>query len=275
MNNNSGFGDINNCSSLDSSVVSSPTVNNIRRNSFYKLTNVLLLLFLVFGSCVVSFGMENVNENLKKNEIKDLKKNENKDLKKIENKDNDEINLIGVTLKNRANTLKDLKNSYIAQLSPGIALLLSFAPGLITGIGGYNNTWKPLKENWGLYWYRSNPWLAYGLNKRIYDSNYIDVDLHILGINFLAFLESIIILSIHITINKEMLSSETFLNQAQKTWQEKIVIIITNFCTLLGIGMYQFLDVEIKVFKYWSISLNLCVPYSLFTGRLKLYQLNI
>ena len=58
MNNNSGFGDINNCSSLDSSVVSSPTVNNIRRNSFYKFTNVLLLLFLLFGSCVVNFGME-------------------------------------------------------------------------------------------------------------------------------------------------------------------------------------------------------------------------
>ena len=58
MNNNSGFGDINNCNSLNIGVVSSPTVNSIRRNSFYKLTNVLLLLFLVFGSCVVSFGMK-------------------------------------------------------------------------------------------------------------------------------------------------------------------------------------------------------------------------
>ena len=58
MNKNSVFGDINNCNSLNSSVVSSPTVNSIRRNSFYKLTNVLLLLFLVFGSCVVSFGMD-------------------------------------------------------------------------------------------------------------------------------------------------------------------------------------------------------------------------
>ena len=58
MSNNSGFGDVNNCSSLDSSVVSSPTVNSICRNSFYKLTNVLLLLFLVFGSSVVSFGAE-------------------------------------------------------------------------------------------------------------------------------------------------------------------------------------------------------------------------
>ena len=58
MNKNSGFGDINNCNSLDISVVSSPTVNSIRMNSFYKLTNVLLLLFLLFGSSVVSFGMD-------------------------------------------------------------------------------------------------------------------------------------------------------------------------------------------------------------------------
>ena len=68
MNKNSGFGDINNCNSLNSSVVSSPTVNSIRRNSFYKLTNVLLLLFLVFGSCVVNFGM-NENEKEENNEI--------------------------------------------------------------------------------------------------------------------------------------------------------------------------------------------------------------
>ena len=61
MNNNSGFGDITNCNSLNSSVVSSTIVNSIRRNSFYKLTNVLLLLFLLFGSCGVSFGMKKKN----------------------------------------------------------------------------------------------------------------------------------------------------------------------------------------------------------------------
>ena len=60
MNNNSCLVNINNCNSLNISVVSSPTVNSIRRNSFYKLTNVLLLLFLVFGSSVVSFGMETI-----------------------------------------------------------------------------------------------------------------------------------------------------------------------------------------------------------------------
>ena len=265
MNNNSGFGDINNCSSLDSSVVSSPTVNNIRRNSFYKLTNVLLLLFLVFGSCVVSFGMENVNENLKKNEIKDLKKNENKDLKKIENKDNDEINLIGVTLKNRANTLKDLKNSYIAQLSPGIALLLSFAPGLITGIGGYDNTWRPLNENRGLYWYRHNiysisiidnlleKFLSFcdkipifgkfnrigwsfvrgGVNYHIpfkFPFTNFDMDLHIFGLNFLA------------------------------NFEDGLLAFIDIFNGFISYHIFQVLDLEIKVAKYYSISINMIFP---------------
>ena len=61
MTNNSSFGDINNCNSLNIGVVSSTIVNSIRRNSFYKLTNVLLLLFLSFGSCVVSFGMDGEN----------------------------------------------------------------------------------------------------------------------------------------------------------------------------------------------------------------------
>ena len=65
MTNNSGFGTITNCNSLNSSVASSPTVNSIRRNSFYKLTNVLLLLFLGFGSSVVSFGMDEQDSNPK------------------------------------------------------------------------------------------------------------------------------------------------------------------------------------------------------------------
>ena len=67
MNNNSDLGDINNCNSLNSSVVSSPIVNSIRRNSFYKLTNVLLLLFfLLFWSSVVSFGMDQLENQPKK-----------------------------------------------------------------------------------------------------------------------------------------------------------------------------------------------------------------
>ena len=71
-NNNSGFGAINNCNSLNIGVVSSPTVNSIRMNSFYKLTNVLLLLFLLFGSCVVSFGMESENNEIKEDDPVDI-----------------------------------------------------------------------------------------------------------------------------------------------------------------------------------------------------------
>ena len=126
MNKNSGFGDVTNCNSLNSSVVSSPTVNSIRRNSFYKLTNVLLLLFLVFGSCVVSFGM-NVNENkdLKKNEINDLKKNEiiNQQTNYDTNKDicNKEARYFIITIANKEYKMVDNTNvlHYI---------LLSFAP---------------------------------------------------------------------------------------------------------------------------------------------------
>ena len=234
MNNNSGFCDITNCNSLNIGVVPSPTVNSIRRNSFYKLTNVLLLLFLVFGSCVVSFGMND--------EKNDQYSSQTNDYSSFHN--NNGTNIIDKNIKKCNN-----------KLSFGEDLLLSFATGLITGIGGYNNKWKPLNENWGLHWFR-NPWLAYGLNKRIYDSNYIDVDLHILGINFLSFLEAIIIQRIHNAINPAM-SYKNFLKQFKTTWQEKIAIIITNFCNFLLIGTLQFLDVEIKVFKYWSISLNL------------------
>ena len=42
----------------DKSVLSSIKIMNKYMNSFYKLTNVLLLLLLVFGSCGVSFGMD-------------------------------------------------------------------------------------------------------------------------------------------------------------------------------------------------------------------------
>ena len=87
-NNNSGFGDINNCNSLNSSVVSSPTVNSIRMNSFYKFTNVLLLLFLVFVSSVVSFGMENQQPQIQENNMNEsIEKLEKNDMN--ENKENE------------------------------------------------------------------------------------------------------------------------------------------------------------------------------------------
>jgi hypothetical protein len=214
MNNNSDLGDINNCNSLNSSVASSPIVNSIRRNSFYKLTHVLLLLFLVFGSCVVNFGMENVNEN-----------------------------------------------------KPSVckALLLAFAPGLITGIGGYDNTWRPLNENRGLYWYRHNiysisiidnlleKFLSFcdkipifgklnrigwsfvrgGVNYHIpfkFPFTNFDMDLHIFGINFLA------------------------------NFEDGLLAFIDIFNGFISYHIFQVLDLEIKVAKYYSISINMIFP---------------
>jgi magnesium-transporting ATPase (P-type) len=218
MNNNSDLGDINNCNSLNSSVVSSPIVNSIRRNSFYKLTNVLLLLFfLLFGSSVVSFGSDTAKEN-----------------------DNEE---------KKENKQDENKSSF------GKYLLLYFAPGLITGIGGYDNKWKPLNENWGLHWFRSNLWLAYGLNKHIYDSNYIDVDLHIFGINFLSFLENIIIkYAIKCDYIAIVNKYDVGIPKANDNY-----FYIGYFMWLFVVHIFQILDFEIKVFKYWSISLNFTV----------------
>ena len=233
MNNNSGLVNINNCNSLDISVVSSPTVNSIRRNSFYKLTNVLLLLFLVFGSSVVSFGM-NVNEEKKE----EKKENEN------ENELNDDQQD-----KNKPSVCKNL--------------LLAFAPGLITGIGGYDNTWKPLK--WGLYWYRHNiysisiidnilekllsfgdkipifgtlnrlfwPFLMGGVNYHVpfkFPFTNFDMDLHIFGFNHLATFENVLLAFVGISTSR------------------------------ISYHKLQFFDLEIKVAKYYSISINMIYP---------------
>ena len=57
----------------DKSVLSSIKIMNKYMNSFYKLTNVLFLLLLVFGSCVVSFGMDGENmQNCDNNKISTL-----------------------------------------------------------------------------------------------------------------------------------------------------------------------------------------------------------
>ena len=114
-------------SSNISTIPSSILYNRTYRSATGKIMNVLFLLFLVFGSCVVSFGMEDENIN-----------DENKG-----NSSNHQSNIHP----NNNNT--DIINTNIEkcnkQLSSGEDLLLYFANGLITGIGGYNNTWKPLK----------------------------------------------------------------------------------------------------------------------------------
>jgi len=115
-------------------------------------------------------------------------------------------------------------------------------PCFITGIGGYNNTWKKLSGKF--YLCRSNFWLAYGLNYNIVSDlkipfiNYnIDLDLHIFGFNVIAFIEACLLFC---TICNQDVNSENAV-----------------FVTATALNTLQFLDLEIKVCKYYSISLNI------------------
>ena len=213
MDNGSSINTFTNSSNI-STISSSILYNRTHRSETGKIMNVLLLLFFVFGSCVVSFGMENVNEN-----------------------------------------------------KPSVckALLLSFAPGLITGIGGYDNTWRPLNENRGLYWYRHNiysisiidnlleKFLSFcdkipifgkfnrigwsfvrgGVNYHIpfkFPFTNFDMDLHIFGLNFLA------------------------------NFEDGLLAFIDIFNGFISYHIFQVLDLEIKVAKYYSISINMIFP---------------
>ena len=171
MNNNSGFGDINNYNSLNIGVVSSPTVNSIRRNSFYKFTNVLLLLFLVFGSCVVSFGMENWNDKII-----------------VENR------------KSEGNNVNDNEcasyNSYFYYKLLGFIVSSALSgigcENIFAGIPGKTLSWNV---------YMSNIFTSFGINVQIplpislplIGSN---LNIHVIGVNFLSFILGGVILAL-------------------------------------------------------------------------------
>ena len=115
-------------------------------------------------------------------------------------------------------------------------------PYFITSIGGYNNTWKKLF--WRFSIFRSNFWLAYGLNYNIVSDlkipfiNYnIDLDLHIFGFNVIALIEAKLLFNIICNPNEKS--------------RKKVFVFWTAGNTL------QVLDLEIKVCKYYSISLNI------------------
>ena len=197
-----------------------------------------IILLLTLCSCVVSFGMNTDKENEILNQTTNY--DTNKDIC------NEKAQYMVISIENK---------KYKIDKKPANALryILLFAPGLITGIGGYDNKWEPLK--WGLYLFRSNLWLAYGLNKHICDSNYIDVDLHILGINFLSFLENIIIkYAIKCDYIAIVNKYDVGIPKANDNY-----FYIVYFMWLFVVHTFQFLDFEIKVFKYWSISLNFTV----------------
>ena len=88
MDNGSSINTFTNSSNI-STIPSSILYNRMYRSETGKIMNVLLLLFFVFGSCVVSFGMENqqpqihennMNESIEKLEKNDM--NENKENEK-------------------------------------------------------------------------------------------------------------------------------------------------------------------------------------------------
>jgi len=212
-------------------IVNSMTIRNnfIPRRCSNKILHLLLFLLLLcwsFGvNFVDSFGMEiNSGTNIDSNST---------------NHDNDTFNLNsdGVTDHKKSSSSSLFEN--IKYFSPVIV------PCFITGIGGYDNTWKKLSGKF--YLCRSNFWLAYGLNYNIVSDlkipfiNYnIDLDLHLLGVNVIAFIEACLLFNI--ICNKDKKSKNC------------------GFAFWTAVNTLQFLDLEIKVCKYYSISLNI-FPY--------------
>ena len=199
--------------------------NFIPRRCSNKILHLLLLLLLLFGICGVSFvdsfgAKINSGTNIGSNST---------------NHDNGTFNLNSDGTDHKKSSSSSLFENIIS-FSPVIV------PYFITGIGGYNNTWKKLFGKF--YLCRSNFWLAYGLNYNIVSDlkipfiNYnIDLDLHIFGFNVIAYIEACLLFS-------------TICNQDKNS--ENAV-----FAVKTALNTWQFLDLEIKVCKYYSISLNI------------------
>ena len=202
--------------------------NFIPRRCSNKILHLLLLLLLLFGICGVSFvdsfgAKINSGTNIGSNST---------------NHDNGTFNLNSDGTDHKKSSSSSLFENIIS-FSPVIV------PYFITGIGGYNNTWKKLFGKF--YLCRSNFWLAYGLNYNIVSDlkipfiNYnIDLDLHLLCFNVIALIEASLLFNI-------------ICNQDKKSKNY-------GFAFWTAVNTLQFLDLEIKVCKYYSISLNI-FPY--------------
>ena len=242
MTNNSGFGDINNCNSLNSSVVSSPTVNSIRRNSFYKLTNVLLLLFLVFGSCVVSFGM-NENEKEENNEII------------VENR------------KSEGNNVND--NECASYNSYFYYKLLGFiVSSALSGIGGENIfAGIPGKTlSWNVY--MSNIFTSLGINAQITLPMTLpligrNLNIHVVGVNFLSLILGTLIAKF--LCDNDSLYNEKygiigfFISSCANGIRGGVTKTPKQVCFAGSIlfDTIQFLSLSIPVMRYYSINVNI------------------
>ena len=135
----------------------------------------------------------------------------------------------------------DIENKIYERLFKKDQLICFFITVFVSGLGGYNNTWKPIcnSERWYVYRNELLKNIALGINYRIcpqfnipYVNHKIDIDLHIIGFNSLPMLA---------TIGFTLMS--LFKGTAE-------LLKIAANC-------FQVFDLEIAVFKYWSISLNI------------------
>jgi hypothetical protein len=134
----------------------------------------------------------------------------------------------------------DTVKKICGKLLKGDKLVGLFINVFVSGLGGYNNTWKPILNSERWYFYRNEflNHIALGINYRIYSqfnipyvNHKVDVDLHIIGFNIL-------------TINMCYILMMVLFREVGKSWK-----IATKY--------FQFFDLEIAVCKYYSISLNI------------------
>ena len=134
----------------------------------------------------------------------------------------------------------DTVKKICGKLLKGDKLVGLFINVFVSGLGGYNNTWKPILNSERWYFYRNEflNHIALGINYRIYSqfnipyvNHKVDVDLHIIGFNILTITMCYILMMV-------------LFREVGKSWK-----IATKY--------FQFFDLEIAVCKYYSISLNI------------------
>lgn len=134
----------------------------------------------------------------------------------------------------------DTVKKICGKLLKGDKLVGLFIDVFVSGLGGYNNTWKPILNSERWYFYRNEflNHIAFGINYRIYSqfnipyvNHKVDVDLHIIGFNIL-------------TITMCYTLMMVLFQGVGESWK-----IATKY--------FQFFDLEIAVCKYYSISLNI------------------
>ena len=134
----------------------------------------------------------------------------------------------------------DTVKKICGKLIKGDKLVGLFINVFVSGLGGYNNTWKPILNSERWYFYRNEflNHIALGINYRIYSqfnipyvNHKVDVDLHIIGFNILTITMCYILMMV-------------LFQGVWESWKNATKYL-------------HFFDLEIAVCKYYSISLNI------------------